>query len=108
MQKLWEKMLKKISFILSLVGIAFLIGLFLSSPIELDDIDELEINEKVVLTGEVENERDFGDFKIWSVEGVTAVCNCKESYLGEEVRVVGIVDVYGGEKQVRVLEISVI
>jgi len=104
-------MLKKISFIIAISGIAVLLGLILLSPKPaglLDDINDMEINEKVMLQGIVDSERDFGDFRIWNIEGIEVVCDCKESYLGKEVEIVGLVEEFNEKKQVRVLEIKIL
>ena len=109
-------MLRKYAFIVAILGIAFLLGLLILSPKELgslDELDSMEINEKVMLKGKVGSERDFGDFRIWKlsvIEGDTeidfeVICDCKESYLGREIEIVGLVSEFNGERQVRVLRV---
>ena len=105
-------MLRKYAFIIAILGIAVLLGLLMLSPKELyslDELDSMEINEKVVLEGKVESERDFGDFKVLSVRGIEIVCECggenDESYLGKEVKIIGLVRKFNDNKQVRVLRI---
>ena len=103
-------MLRKISFILASLGIAFLLALLIIPGEELGDrdIDNMMVNEKVFLEGKVESERDFGNFKIWKINGkdFEVVCDCEESYLNKEVQIIGLVDEFNEEKQVRVLEIT--
>lgn len=103
-------MLRKYAFIVAILGIAVLLGLLILSPKELDSSDELdsmEINEKVVLEGKVESERDFGDFRILSVNSIEIVCECgdEESYLDKKVKIIGLVEEFNEKKQVRVLRI---
>jgi len=106
-------MLRKYAFIVAILGIAVLLGLLILSPRELGSLDELDsigINEKVVLEGKVESEREFGDFKVLSVRGIEIVCECggedDESYLDKEVKIIGLVEEFNDRKQVRVLRIS--
>ena len=98
-------MLKKISFILAVVGITVLLILLILPGRKISDIDNMAINEKVILSGRIIDEGDYGDFKIWQMEGkdFDIICDCKESFLDKEVSIVGLVDDFNGEKQVRVL-----
>jgi len=101
-------MLRKLSFIIAILGIGVLLGLLLSPAEEIESLEELEINERVVFSGKVESEKDFGGFKIWKIRGfeMDVVCDCEESYLNEEIEIEGIVDEFNGKKQVRVLVIE--
>jgi len=105
-------MLRKYAFIVSILGIAVLLGLLILSPRELgslEELDNIEINEKVVLEGKVESERDFGDFKVLSIRGIEIVCECggedDGSYLNKEVKIIGLVEEFRDKRQVRVLRI---
>lgn len=116
-------MLRKYAFIVAILGIAFLLGLLIlpakkiveerSGLVEINNLEELEINDKVIFSGKVGSESDFGDFKIWKLSAITSgaemdfdvVCDCRESYLGREVEIVGLVSEFNGERQVRVLRI---
>ena len=101
-------MLKKISFIIAIFGISVLLSFLILPGKEIDEINLLEINEKIVLEGKVVSEKDFGDFKIWNVGGIEVVCDCEESYLNKIVQIVGVVSEFNDQKQVRVLEIRVL
>jgi len=98
-------MLKKVSFAFAILGIGVLLGMLALPAKEFGSIDDLRENEKVFVEGKVENEKDFGDFKILKVNGTEIYCSCKDSYLGEEVYVEGYVDEFDGKKQIRVLKI---
>ena len=103
-----EKNLRKLGFILAVIGIAILLSLLLFKPKEIssiENINNLTINSKVLLKGLVESERDFGNFKIWGIKGIEVVCDCKESYLDKEVEVIGVVEEFNDKKQVRVLKV---
>ena len=103
-------MLRKISFIVVILGLAFLFYLLMMSPKEinsLDELDSLEINEKVIFKGIVDSQRDFGDFRILVVDGIKVVCNCVDSYIGREVEVEGFIDEFNDKKQVRASRINI-
>ena len=109
-------MLKKLAFIIAILGIAVLLGMLILPAGELKNLEEMEFNDKVIFEGKVESERDFGDFKIWKLSTITSgaemdfdvVCNCEESYLGRKVKIVGLVSEFNGEKQIRVLRINIL
>jgi hypothetical protein len=98
-------MLKRISFIVCLLGITFLVVSIGFDSEPAGNLDEIEINSKVFLRGIVDEEREIGNFRILTIKEIQVVCNCQESYLGERVEVVGLVDEFNGERQIRVLEI---
>jgi DNA/RNA endonuclease YhcR with UshA esterase domain len=103
--------MRKYAFILAIVGISVLLGMLILSPMEISNVEELknlEINSKVSIIGNVEDERNFGDFKILKVRGVELVCDCVNSYLGKELEIVGLVAVFEGEKQIRVLRLDML
>ena len=100
-------MLKKISFIIVIIGIALLLSLLILSPkeVNVEDIENLTLNKKVFFRGKVEHERDFGNFKIWQINEIEVVCDCNESYLNKEVEITGLVSEFEGKTQVRVLRL---
>ena len=103
--------MKKISFIIAILGISYLVFMLNAGVVKITEDEELQgmiANKKVTLSGEVESERDFDGFKIMKIDGIGVVCDCKIIYLGKEVEVIGFVEEYEGRKQVRALEIGVI
>ena len=89
-----EKVLRKIAFIIAIMGIGFLLIFLLAAQKEIssaEEVNSLAVNSKVMLIGFVESERDFGDFKIWNVNGIEVVCNCEESFLDKEVEIIGVI-----------------
>ena len=108
--------LKKIAFIVALLGIAILLGLLFFSDYKVvsnsEELDGLEINSKVKVVGKVGSERIAGeDFKILRMEGfdfdITCDC-CGEDLLDKEVEINGIVSEYEGQKQVEALVVELV
>jgi hypothetical protein len=100
--------IRKLSFAICIVGIAILLSLLLTNSNEVDEVKSLELNEKVMLTGSVANQRQVSEgLNIMILEGhdFDIVCDCDEDYLGSEIVVEGVVEEFNGEKQVRVLKI---
>jgi len=92
-----------------ILGISFLfyVLIFGETRIEtFEDLEDLEINSKVILKGFVEEEKNFGTFKILKIHGIDIVCNCEKSYLENEIVVEGIVSEYLGKKQIKVLSVK--
>jgi hypothetical protein len=104
--------MRRYAFIIAILGISIMVVFFTMSPIEIfsiGDLEILELNEKVILNGVIEDLRDFGDFKILIVNGIDVVCTCEEVIeIGDEIEVVGFVDEFEGERQIRVLEIVIV
>ena len=71
-----------------------------------DELDELELKTRVFISGVVDGEREFGEFRILEVNGVTLTCECPGKYLGKDINVMGIVGEFNGKKQVNVLRMN--
>jgi len=105
--------LRIVAFIVLIMGVSVLLS-FLVWPgyelvVTLDDLDELEINSKVVLIGNVKEVRDFDGFMVMNVNGIDVVCNCGDvDYLEKDVEIKGLVDLYEDEKQIEVLKIRIL
>ena len=102
-------MLKKLSFSVAVLGIGLLLFL-LGAPAEefSGSFEEHEENKKIFLEGKVDSERDFREYKSFTIDGVEVICDCREELLGKRIRVEGIVEEYEGKRQIRVLEIGVL
>ncbi len=101
--------MRRIAFVISLVGIFVLLGAFMLPAKNVgsaEDLEKLEINTKVILSGKVENERVYGDFRILSVNGISVICNCPGDYLGKNVEILGKVSEYEGKIQIEILRIK--
>ena len=105
--------MKKIAFVVFIVGICVL-AVFLNLPprtvVSEKDLNELEINEKIYVSGRVVEEKIIsGNKKILYLEkGIEIVCECDGGFNDREVVVVGIVSEFDGKKQVEALEIKLI
>ncbi len=101
-------MLKRVSFIIAVITLSFLIFLLARSPVIVQDIEKAEINQKIILEGIVNSARDLDNFKILLVNGTEVVCSCSQNYLNKHVQVTGLVEEYQNKKQIRALEIRTI
>jgi len=102
-------MIKKASLIFLIIGIIVLIFISFKSPIKnvnFENLEGMEINTRVEINGKVEGVKDFEDFKILIVDGIEIICDCKQNYLGKQIKIIGLVDEYNGKRQIKALKIS--
>ena len=102
--------MRKEAFIVAMLGLSILFILIVLPGKEifnLEELEEMDLKEKIVLRGFVDGERVFENFRILSVDGVEVICDCL-SFLEKEVEVVGFVEEFNGKKQVRALRISIL
>lgn len=101
-----------IALIIALLGIGLLASYMAFAGFEeiedYSDLEELELNSKVILRGVVESERIFDDFSIFSVNGINVICDCTGKFAGFEVKIEGLVTEYNGKKQIEAIEISIL
>ena len=103
--------MRRIAFIIMILGICFLAFLINSDGIYVNSIEDLkvfEINQKVLLSGKVVSERFlYDDVKLLVLEsGVGLVCTCGfKNFLDLEVEVEGVISEFEGKRQVEVLKI---
>ncbi len=104
--------MRRYAFIAAIFGLAVLLVIFIEAkPVEVNNFDELnalDLNTKILISGKVESERDLGDFLIMNLKGVELVCNCAGNYLEKFVEVEGVVEEYNGRKQIGVLKINIL
>ncbi|MCA9485381.1 MAG: hypothetical protein KC506_00890 [Nanoarchaeota archaeon] len=102
--------MRRLSFILYILGIVFLMVLFLQPGREVESLDGLIVNEQVVVSGRVVSEREIylGTKLLELDNGVEAVCECSDSFEGKDVRIEGFVSEYNGKNQVSVERIFVL
>ncbi len=101
--------MRRISFIFMILGLLFLFYILIFEETKIETFEELknlEINSKVILKGVVEEEKNFGTFKILKIKEIDVICNCLGSYLEKEIVVEGVVSEYLGKKQIKVLSIN--
>jgi len=104
------KKLFKISLIISLIGIYFLLFLINFLPIKeikINKINDFLINKKIQINVEIMNIKDMGDFKIISVQDKTgeikALCNCNKDIglkINQSVIIIGKVQEYKNNLQI--------
>ena len=99
--------MRRIAFIVVMLGMLVLVGLMIFNIREVKDLEGLEINQKVSLSGKVISERViYSDEKILMLDkNISLICSGCGSYLNSEIMVEGVVEEYEGEKQVRVLKV---
>ena len=103
--------LLKASVSVTILGIAFLLVVLAVpsySEIDEENINDFDINEKVICEGKVNGERDIGELKILDVDGIDVICDCKSTLLNKEILVKGAISEYNGEKQVTALRIELL
>lgn len=103
--------MRRFAFIIAILGI-FVMALLLEfgSVREIEsyaELEELEVNAKVLVGGNVVEERIlYEGTRLLKLEnGVEVVCECAGSFNGEKVLVEGAVSEYEGKKQVEALRI---
>ena len=103
--------MRKVAFVVFLVGILCLIFLFELPSVRVDrysDLEGLEVNRKVLLKGEVESERFISNGRVLlRVRGIDIVCECDGDFAGKEVEIEGIVIDYEGKREVEVLRVRI-
>lgn len=105
--------MRRWAFAIAILGMFVMALLLNKKPLEvnnLKDIENLEVNTRVAVSGKVLSERAlYGETKMLSLGNkIPLICECAEKYVNETVSVNGIVEEYEGKKQVRVLKIGVV
>ncbi len=103
--------MRKPAFIIAILGMFVLALLLNAKPKEIDnfeDLNALEINQKVSINGKVVSEKVSYNNKILMLDnGIELVCECEESFKDKEISAIGVISDYNNKKQVRVLRIFV-
>ena len=101
--------MRRISFIIAILGIFILIGLIFWMPYQkiknINDLNKTIDNEKVILTGFVKNGRIFSGKFIFTINGIKVVCEGCRNLRGKNVQVKGLINEYNGNKKIEVLEV---
>ena len=99
--------MRRVSFILTILGIFTLLILLDSSPIKINsisDLDSLEENQKVITSGLVISERPYGNAKLLILDNkIELICSCP-SYLNKNITAIGILNEFN-KKRIKILEI---
>ena len=102
--------MRRFAFAISIFGLLVLALLLNLIPIKVEnysELDNFEINQKVILEGKIMEERIlFEGTKMLVLDnGIELICECNENFKGKNIEVAGVVEEYNGKKQVRVLKI---
>ncbi|MEK6858674.1 MAG: hypothetical protein AABX53_02040 [Nanoarchaeota archaeon] len=101
--------MRVIALVIFLLGLFVLYGGFLFKPVPYDSSDPSFVRTPVYLSGVVSSERTLSsDFRVLHINNVSVACSCTRSYLESRIFVVGISEVYEGERQVRALSVRVL
>jgi hypothetical protein len=99
--------MRRWAFVVAILGMFVLLFFLSYGEKEVDSLEGLEINQRVLVGGTVVEERAISGGRILRLEnGIEVVCECVGSFKGREVSVIGIVSEFEGEKQVDVLRIA--
>lgn len=102
--------MRRWAFIIFVSGVFVMFVLANLSPEEIESGEELssvELNARVSVSGNVVGERVIyeGTRLIQLDNGIKILCECDEDFEGKEIKVVGKVSDYNGERQVTAEEI---
>ena len=98
--------MRRWAFVVSILGMLVLAGFFVFDVKTADNLEELEINQKVRLDGTVLSEKASYGIRIFELDnGIELVCECNGGFKGKMVFVEGVVSEYKENKQIEVLKI---
>jgi DNA/RNA endonuclease YhcR with UshA esterase domain len=103
--------MRRFAFVIAIIGM-FVLAMFMGrGNLEIEsreNLEQLEINRKVSLSGKVVEERVlYVGTKMFILDnGIELVCECVDSFQGEDVVVEGVVSEFENKKQVNVLKIE--
>lgn len=100
--------MRKIAFIIGIIGLALLIGFLLFDGKYVKTLDGLVVGQSVVIRGVVEESRDFSYGKILVVRDIPVFCECVKDYVGSNVEVYGIVEKFPEDLRIRAFTIKVL
>jgi len=105
--------MRRFAFIIAFLGMLVLVFMLNGVVVEVknySDLDDLEINQRVLVAGEVVGERlIFGGSKILILEsGLELVCECSGNFEGKMVRAEGVISEFKEKKQISVLTVYVL
>ena len=98
--------MRKIAFIISIIGLFILSLFFQNDPIEifsLKELEKLEFNQKVLVKGKVTKEYNAGFY----INDLRFTCSDCASYLNKNITVIGVIENYSDKKIVRVLRVII-
>ena len=104
--------MRRISFIVAILGIFVLILLIWVIPARhvesVSDLGGVEDNQRVILSGVVESERNYYGALVFEINDIKMICSGCPSLKGKHVGVEGILEKYEDNVQVDVLQIKIL
>lgn len=100
--------MRKIAFIIAVIGLAILIGLLLSNPKPVTTLEGLLPGTGVTISGTVEEARKFGTGTLLTINDVPIFCECLGSYVGKQVKITGMVERFPKDLRIKAFSIKVV
>lgn len=97
--------MRRAALLVCVTGILVLFLFLFQSPEDFSEDKAYGLKESVSLSGVVSAERRTGALLVMTVNNMTLVCRCEGSFLKKNVSVVGFMDEYKQQRQIRVLRI---
>ena len=99
--------MRGVALCLAITGVFLLFGVMIFSPaMEVNSLENVQINDKVIVEGLVESERITSGINIMKINGMEVVCDCIKSYKGRNLRAYGLVGEFNNKKQVRIMRLE--
>jgi len=99
---------RKIAFILGIIGLAVLMGFLLFDGKYVSSLDGLVVGQSVIIRGVVEESRDFSYGKLFVVGEIPVFCECVQDYVGSNVEIFGIIERFPEDLRIRAFTIKVL
>jgi len=98
--------MRKIAFLVGVLGLGVLIGFLIGKPSNVDSLDGLNVGDVVQIKGLVEEERNFGSGRLLIVNEMPVFCECTGKYGGLEVVATGIIERFPEDLRIRAFTIE--
>lgn len=73
-----------------------------------ESINEINLNEKIEISGVVENVRISGQLQYFEINGFEFFCECFINVEGKEVNLIGRLENFYEDKKIRVLSLEIL
>ena len=104
--------MKNYALIITILGLFILLIILLTSkPIKINnlkDLEKLQANQKILISGKVTDEKTYGKTKYLTISNFQVICNSCPSYLNKNLSILGIKEDYTGKTRIVALKITLI
>ncbi|MEK6811016.1 MAG: hypothetical protein AABX96_00745 [Nanoarchaeota archaeon] len=100
--------MRRIAFLIAILGLSILLSLLLREPIEVSSLDGLLPDTVVKIQGSVEEERNFGSGRLLIVDEIPVFCECSGKYVGSRVFIEGVIERFPEDLRIRAFKINLI